>query len=1199
LQSPTAADKAIKNTTSYTIQFFYRSSADASNGQVGTSPNGTANPGTYQSITLNNTSGNWVKVTQSATSGSSTVDPRYGIGVIRFSAASGTDIDIDDFVMYEGGVDNTPPNSPGTVTVSNATQSSLDVSWGAASGGVDGGGYVVVRYSTEPNADNDPNQNGIYAVGNTITNGTGNLVGTVRYIGTGTSFTDHVGLDAGTQYWYKVYTVDKAFNYSDESQGTGTTLADLYSVTFYVDMTNAGSFTNVDIAGSFNNWGDPVVNMTFVENNIYTYISDAIFDEDDEIEFKFRKDGNWGTAEPNPNRTYKIVDGANVYHAVYGVMVPAKITWANLQYPPDGEIGLGEAFDVFGRVYAEGLTGTQGDAPNLNAWVGYSTDNTNPNTWTNWVQAGFNADYGNNEEYKADIGAAIAETGVYYYATRFRLGLADYVYGGYSESKGGGFWDGTTYASGELTVNAAEPSNHVSGFSATANSSSAITIAWNHNDGAVAATNYLILAKKGAGTFAAVADGSFVADDSDWSDNNAAINIERIGTVSQTYQWTGLTPSTNYDFIIYPYNGLGTNVNYKTDGTVPQDDATTLDPPASADFTIDFDDAGKWTQGSGLLTSYQSDHQYNDNGWLFTGGPALRNGNAPQDEVVGALGTYSWRLQHNTPVSWTATYIEELPSGDYFSSFGFDARRWSSTSPNFTVEYSLNGGADWLTATSIGDNGVINNSGFDNSSEWKTFRQEISSQTALPANQFIVRISGNSSERIMVDNFTFEISSAANSIFSGDGEWSNSGNWNNEPGSYTNVTISGNATLNGNVTTNNLNVGSGYSLTISPSGKLTVNGALTLEDNGGKSQGELIIKSDVSGTGSLIHNTDNVPATVERFIAEAETWRLLSSPVTKQSISGAWTPAGTYEDDTGYDFYAWSEPHATWVNFKNTTVSPTFTFVNGNSNFTPGRGYLVSYQLADQTKEFVESLNNGNVVIPVVKTGTDDFAGSNLIGNPYPSGIDWSEADRSLFADDFAYIYDRTTNLEGVTEGYKPVDGSEENAFIAAHQGFFVIKKDAGTSNFTFTNAMRAHGGEFTKDKSTDNQLVLTISDGNFFDKTIVRLRDNSTFNRDRSDAIKLFSYNNKMPQLYSMSGDDQMLAINSIPAVDESLVIPIGLVVPTNGEMTITLKELSGEFEIFSCCCSTRRQASHISSSTIRMAIPSTPPPTTPTASS
>ena len=63
------------------------------------------------------------------------------------------------------------------------------------------------------------------------------------------------------------------------------------------------------------------------------------------------------------------------------------INWANLQWPGTKTIEPGQPFNVFGQVWIDGLTGGLSQAPGLQAWVGYSTENTNPDTWTNWIPA--------------------------------------------------------------------------------------------------------------------------------------------------------------------------------------------------------------------------------------------------------------------------------------------------------------------------------------------------------------------------------------------------------------------------------------------------------------------------------------------------------------------------------------------------------------------------------------------------------------------------------------------------------------------------------------------------------------------------------------------------------------------------------------------------------------------------------------------
>ena len=90
---------------------------------------------------------------------------------------------------------------------------------------------------------------------------------------------------------------------------------------------------------------------------------------------------------------------------------------------------------------------TSGQAPGIQAWVGYSTTDANPNTFTNWIPATFNVEVGNNDEYQATIGANLL-AGTYYYATRFQLNTGAYVYG----ATNFGFWNGTDKINGVLTV---------------------------------------------------------------------------------------------------------------------------------------------------------------------------------------------------------------------------------------------------------------------------------------------------------------------------------------------------------------------------------------------------------------------------------------------------------------------------------------------------------------------------------------------------------------------------------------------------------------------------------------------------------------------------------------------------------------------------------------------------------------------------
>ncbi len=109
-----------------------------------------------------------------------------------------------------------------------------------------------------------------------------------------------------------------------------------------------------------------------------------------------------------------------------------------------------------------------------------------------------------------------------------------------------------------------EPSAHPAGLSAAINNGpTTVTVSWTDSD----ATKYLLKGSSGGyASIAVPADGVAEAD---------AFLVKNVNASIQQHQFTGLLPETQYFFKIFPYNGISTTIDYKTDGTVPSASATT------------------------------------------------------------------------------------------------------------------------------------------------------------------------------------------------------------------------------------------------------------------------------------------------------------------------------------------------------------------------------------------------------------------------------------------------------------------------------------------------------------------------------------------------------------------------------------------------------------------------------------------------
>ncbi|NIV32158.1 MAG: alpha-amylase, partial [Anaerolineae bacterium] len=132
------------------------------------------------------------------------------------------------------------------------------------------------------------------------------------------------------------------------------------------------------------------------------------------------------------------------------------IGWANLQHPPtiDHTISaLNPTDNIYGQVWIDGHTYLPGPTEGLNAQVGFGPDGSDPDgnpDWI-WVDAVFNTDAGNNDEF---MGQLLPEAvGTYDYAFRYSTtgGLA-WLYADL-DGTGNGYDPGQA---GDLTVTPSE-----------------------------------------------------------------------------------------------------------------------------------------------------------------------------------------------------------------------------------------------------------------------------------------------------------------------------------------------------------------------------------------------------------------------------------------------------------------------------------------------------------------------------------------------------------------------------------------------------------------------------------------------------------------------------------------------------------------------------------------------------------------------
>ncbi len=395
---------------------------------------------------------------------------------------------------------------------------------------------------------------------------------------------------------------------------------------------------------------------------------------------------------------------------------------------------------------------------------------------------------------------------------------------------------------------------------------------------------------------------------------------------------------------------------------------------------------------------------------------------------------------------------------------------------------------------------------------------------------------------------TANINTASTVIYDGNNQ--NINNWAygklilNGTGTMTVTGDTANPTVTGNLTVNN----TGNILKIPENRALTVSD--TLINNAGTTG--ILIESSSLGDGSLISYTENVDATVNRYLTGYR-WHYIASPVDS-------APLTLFNTNN----FMWWDASMDWIGTGD--FSPWKAWY---TNLENARGY--AYYFYETTIPYKGKINvrDYNITLRMYPSGNLDNQGWNLIGNPYTSVLDWDAAVSGgavpAGAENAIYFFDDETG-DGAQSNYRyyvPSTGGtygvgteDANGKIPMGQGFFV-KTNTDNVVLNLSKTYRTHAVQTFYKTLSDEYIKLQIT-GNKYDETIIRIADNSTSGFDPDfDARKLFPFDETIPQIYIIGTDNKKTAINSIPAIFPNTIIKLGIKA-NEGEYEINIKDLN-----------------------------------------
>jgi hypothetical protein len=376
--------------------------------------------------------------------------------------------------------------------------------------------------------------------------------------------------------------------------------------------------------------------------------------------------------------------------------------------------------------------------------------------------------------------------------------------------------------------------------------------------------------------------------------------------------------------------------------------------------------------------------------------------------------------------------------------------------------------------------------------------------------------------------------------------------------------------VTGNTDFYNLSINNANGVSII-SGNINIFKTLDLTSGNLSTNNSITLVSNASGTARIAEITGGSISgdiTMQRYInAGATDWRFLTSPI-------AGTTLADFNDDfitsgfAGSDYPLWPTAANPWASIyyydetqPGVTDSGFVAATNVTNSVAVGEGIWVwSGDTITGTQPFTidvsGSPNVGNISLPLTYTNTglptDD--GWNMVGNPYPSTLDWDSPNITKSGINNA-IYVWNPDLQQFASYVFGIGTNGGSNNIASSQAFWV-QANASPSVTVTESSKTSVDGDFLKQPSNTNPFRISVQNSYGSDELAINFESSASTGIDMLfDARKMTSVNTNLPNISSvLNGIDY--SINQFPS--QEIDIPIKILSGISGMLTISIENTS-----------------------------------------